>query len=96
VTIGPASASVPTVVGLRQANAMQALQSLGYCIEVVNQASAVAPPGVVIRMSPPPGTLLALGGTVEVTISTGPERPVCIRTAPSTWPYGRDDSSVQA
>lgn len=72
MTTSPASASVPFVLGLRTADAMQALLSLGYCVRVIEQASTVVPPGMVASMSPPAGTPLVLGSTVEVTISTGP------------------------
>jgi PASTA domain len=69
MTTSPASASVPTVVGMTHANAAQALLSLGYHVKNVEQASSAVPPGVVTSMSPPPGTRLALGGTVELTVS---------------------------
>jgi beta-lactam-binding protein with PASTA domain len=60
------------VVGLRSAGAMQALQPLGYSVRIVEQASTAVPPGMVVSMSPPAGTPLALGSPVEVAISTGP------------------------
>jgi hypothetical protein len=69
MTTSPASASVPAVVGMTYANAAQVLLSLGYRVENVEQASSAVPPGVVTSMSPPPGTRLALGGTVELTVS---------------------------
>jgi eukaryotic-like serine/threonine-protein kinase len=74
MTTSPASASVPLVVGMRAADAMQALLSLGYNVKTVKQASTAVPPGTVVSMSPPAGTRLALGSTIEVTISTGFER----------------------
>lgn len=74
MTTSPASASVPTVVGLRTADAMQALLSLGYCVKIVEQVSTAVPPGVVVSMSPPEGTRMALGSAAEVTISIGFER----------------------
>ena len=74
MTTSPASASVPMVLGMRAVDAMQALLSLGYAVKAVEQASTVVPPGMVASVSPPTGTQLALGSTIEVTISTGSER----------------------
>jgi len=74
MTTSPASASVPLVVGMRAGDAMQALLSLGYCVKSVEQALTTVPPGTVASMSPPPGTRLAAGGTIELTISIGIER----------------------
>ena len=69
MTTSPGSASVPAVVGMRVASATQALLSLGYNVKKVEQASSAVPPGVVTSTSPPPGTPMALGSTVELTIS---------------------------
>jgi beta-lactam-binding protein with PASTA domain len=71
MTTSPASTSVPMVVGMRQMEATQAFVSLGYNVMIVEQASTVVPPRMVISQSPPAGTPLALGSTIEVTISTG-------------------------
>jgi beta-lactam-binding protein with PASTA domain len=71
---GPESTAVPSVVGLRPAFARQELLSLGYCVKIVEQAPTVALPDTVVAMLPPPGTQLALGSTVELTITTRFER----------------------
>jgi len=40
-------------------------------VKSFEQVSPTVPPGTVASMSPPPGTRLAVGGTIELTISIG-------------------------
>lgn len=79
MTTSPTSASVPAVVGMTYVNALQALLSLGYHVTNVQQSPSAVPPGVVASMSPPPGTQLALGSTVELTVSATVPRKEPVR-----------------
>ena len=64
---------VPNVIGMDQNLALDTLESLGYSISV-EAVSDVREFGEVVTQLPAPGTELPAGGTVVITISTGPEK----------------------
>lgn len=64
---------VPNVIGQDRNAALDALESLGYSVSV-QTATDVREFGEVIRQDPAAGTELAAGGSVVITISTGPEK----------------------
>ncbi|MFD6952403.1 serine/threonine protein kinase [Nocardiopsis sp. TSRI0078] len=64
---------VPTLVGMAQADASAALAALGLTAEVVEEHHDTVIAGEVSGQAPEPGTILPEGGTVAVTVSTGPE-----------------------
>ena len=64
---------VPNVIGSDQNSALDTLESLGYTVTVVF-VSDVREFGEVVTQLPAPGTELAAGGSVVITISTGPEK----------------------
>jgi len=71
----PVTVAVPDVVGKTQANATGILQGAGLNVTVVSAASPASPTvaaGKVISQNVPPGTQVALGTTVSITVSTGP------------------------
>jgi serine/threonine-protein kinase len=61
---------VPSVIGLGVAEARRELRTLGFGVEVVRTRSS-KPAGTVVRQTPRPGTSLAKGGRVTLTVSTG-------------------------
>lgn len=64
--------TVPSVIGSLREEAVATLQEFQY---VVTEVAAASPQdaGTVISQSPSPGSVLAPGSTVEITVSTGPE-----------------------
>lgn len=64
---------VPNVIGMDQNLALDTLESLGYSI-TVEAVSDIRDFGEVVTQLPAPGTELPAGGSVVITISTGPEK----------------------
>ena len=64
---------VPNVIGSDQNSALDTLESLGYTV-TVDLVSDVREFGEVVTQLPAPGTELAAGGSVVITVSTGPEK----------------------
>jgi serine/threonine-protein kinase len=67
----PAPVAVPNVLGLTQAEALSALQQVGFAA-VVTQASSLSPAGEVTSQSPSAGVMAQAGSVVELTVSSGP------------------------
>jgi eukaryotic-like serine/threonine-protein kinase len=65
---------VPTLVGLSQGQAVQALQSEDLGAEVVQDYSETVPADTVLAASEEPGTSVRHGTVVTLTVSQGPER----------------------
>ena len=64
---------VPNVIGMDQTSALDMLESLGYSA-TVEFVSDVREFGEVVTQLPAPGTELPAGGSVVITISSGPEK----------------------
>ncbi len=64
---------VPNVIGMDQTSALDTLESLGYSV-TVEFVSDVREFGEVVTQLPAPGTELLAGGSVVITISSGPEK----------------------
>ena len=64
--------TVPSVIGSLREEAIATLQEFQY---VVLEVTAASPQdaGTIISQSPSPGSVLAPGSTVEITVSSGPE-----------------------
>jgi eukaryotic-like serine/threonine-protein kinase len=75
VSLGtPASSvSVPNVTGKSEAAAVSALQAAGLVARVYRQSSASVAKGMVSGQMPPAGTQAARGGTIGISVSTGPD-----------------------
>ena len=70
---GPASVSVPNVVGATQAAASSSITGAGLTLgTVTQQASATVASGSVISETPGAGTSVAVGSSVNLVVSTGP------------------------
>ena len=69
---GAAKVTVPTLVGLTQSQAIQALTTAGLTLGPIHQKDSVdQPAGTVIAASPPEGTSVAKGSAVTLTVSSG-------------------------
>ena len=64
---------VPNVIGMDQNSALNMLESLGYSV-TVEFVSDVREFGEIVAQLPAPGTELSAGGSVVITISSGPEK----------------------
>jgi serine/threonine-protein kinase len=74
-----AGATVPSVVGLRQARAVSVLERAGYDADASRAPSAESR-GIVVDQDPEAGTALAPGGTVAIVVSSGPEVVTTVET----------------
>ena len=72
VSSGPAKVDVPSVVGLTQSSAQNALEARGLGVSVAEEESD-KPKGEVLRQSPPGGSSVDEGTTVTLTVSKGRE-----------------------
>jgi len=65
--------SVPDVTGSTRAQAIDALQAAGLAVAIIESSSEDVPEGAVASQDPPPGTRVAAGTEVVVTVSAGPQ-----------------------
>lgn len=66
---------VPSVVGVPEAQARSDLAQAGFEVQVVEQETATAAPGVVLAQSPQAGTELSRGSLVTITVSVAAPPP---------------------
>lgn len=71
ISSGPAARTVPPLAGSSRAAAEAALEPLGLVLAVTEDFSETVPEGQIIGVSPAPGTEVARGSTVTVTVSLG-------------------------
>ncbi len=69
--LSSSTARVENYLGIREADAVAKIKSIGLSPEVVRQPSATVPETYVIRQSPQPGTKENKGGQVTIYTSTG-------------------------
>src|SRR3954447_14448614 len=72
VSKGQETVAVPNVVGMSEADARTTLQQAGFEVQSTSAPSDTTPEGDVSAQSPTAGTDAAKGGTVTITVSTGP------------------------
>jgi serine/threonine-protein kinase len=72
VSSGPKEVDVPSVVGLTQSSAQNAIEARGLSVSVSEEESD-KPKGEVLRQSPEGGSKVAEGSTVTLTVSKGRE-----------------------
>ncbi len=77
VAAGPESVELTDLVNLTERDATAALQSLGLLVAVETEFSDEVDRGRVIRTTPEAGVELAIGSTVTLVVSDGPE-PVVV------------------
>jgi beta-lactam-binding protein with PASTA domain len=66
---------VPSVVGLIRTHAKAELQSAGYQVDIVYQASSGAPQDTVVSQSPAGGTVLKEQGKVTIAVAKDAPSP---------------------
>jgi len=68
--------AVPNVVGMSQSQAQAAISSAGLTVGTITQSqSQTVPQGQVISQNPAPGTQVARGAVVTLTVSSGTQPP---------------------
>jgi eukaryotic-like serine/threonine-protein kinase len=72
VSNGKPQVTIPPVVGQDPASAGQQLGAMGLKVTTANESSTTISQGNVTRTSPPAGTVVTVGSTVTVYVSTGP------------------------
>jgi serine/threonine protein kinase/beta-lactam-binding protein with PASTA domain len=73
VVVSSGLVEVPDVRNVSQAQALSDLAQAGFEVQVVEQESTIEPPGIVLAQSPQPGTSLARGSVVTITVSIAVE-----------------------
>ena len=73
VSQGTETASVPDVTGSTEKEAMQALKKANFKVAITREFSADVDKGLVVDQTPKGLTSLAVGGTVNLVISKGPD-----------------------
>lgn len=86
VSSGPANVLVPSLIGLTQAQAGQAIGNAGLNLGGVSSAPSGEPAGVVSSSEPPAGTPVAPGSSVSIVVSTGPPPTTTTTTTSTTVP----------
>lgn len=72
VSTGPSEVAVPTLLGLTEAQAKEALTSVGLTLGTITQGTSPSVPlGKVIQSTPQVGTYATSGSTVDLIISNG-------------------------
>jgi serine/threonine-protein kinase len=74
VSDGPGTRAVPDVEGLTRRQARARLRRAGFRARERTEASDDVPEGRVIRTQPPIGSEIAVGSTVTLVLSSGPEQ----------------------
>jgi serine/threonine-protein kinase len=77
ISSGRQRIAVPKVTDLSEADARSQLESLGFQVATTPKETADKDPGTVLEQSPPPGTTLAKGSRVTLTVAKAP-KPVAI------------------
>ena len=84
VSSGPANVLVPSLIGLTEAAAGQALGSAGLNVGNVTSVSSNQAAGLVVSSNPGTGASVAPGSSVAIAISSGPAPPTTTTTSTST------------
>lgn len=84
ISKGPATISVPNVVGMTQTNAQAAITNNDLTVgTVTNTYSSAVPAGSVVSQNPAASTVVAQGTSIALVISAGPT-PVVVPPDPAT------------
>jgi eukaryotic-like serine/threonine-protein kinase len=76
VSNGPPKVAVPSLHGMTPDQATSALQQVGLVLGTQTQQASTAPKGTIFAQDPTPGTKIAKGQSVNVTVSSGPAQAI--------------------
>jgi serine/threonine-protein kinase len=82
VSSGPATTSVPPVVGLSEDAAISALEDAGFVVSVEREATDAEDPGTVIDQSPSGNSEAAPGAPVTIVVAEAPDEGPTTTTIP--------------
>lgn len=91
VSLGPGTVRVPNVEGQPVGKARRELREAGFFSSVEEQASSSVDAGLVISAAPSPGTEVAAGTSVTLTVSTG----VATETVPDVVGLTRAEAAAE-
>ncbi|NPV59686.1 MAG: PASTA domain-containing protein [Actinobacteria bacterium] len=77
VSRGPEKVTVPSVLGMAEAEAVSILDELGFRVEIKRAYSEDTAPGLACGLDPSPGTVAANGSAITLTISEGSAYVTC-------------------
>ena len=75
IVVSSGLVEVPDVTGATEAQARSDLAQAGFEVQVVEQESSISSPGQVLAQSPQPGTQLARGSLVTITVAIAAPEP---------------------
>ena len=90
VTVTPSTVSaqqtvtVPNVAGQTSATASRVLAQVGLAVNQNSQSSNTVPAGIIAAENPAPGSIVVVGSTISITVSTGPASHPPADTPPTT------------
>jgi len=84
IVVSSGLVEVPNVTGATEAQARSDLAQAGFEVQVVEQESSISSPGQVLAQSPQPGTQLARGSLVTITVAIAAPVPTPIPTPTPT------------
>ncbi len=73
--VSKGQSTVPNVVGMTKADAIDALEDAGLNVDVTEDPASLSPEGEVAAQDKPEGTVVPPGTTVRITVSTNPGVP---------------------
>jgi len=71
ISLGQAQVTIPNEAGQSSAQAGAALGALGFKVTSASEPSNSEPVGIVTRTNPPAGTMVAMGSSVTIYVSSG-------------------------
>jgi serine/threonine-protein kinase len=82
ITVSNGKIFMPSVLGMNQTQAKNALVNAGFLVDIVKQADAFLTPGTVISQSPEPDTFALKGSIVTLTVASAPVAVLCPNGSP--------------
>jgi serine/threonine-protein kinase len=96
VSSGPASATVPSLIGLSSVTAGAQLTEAGLQVGNINQVSSNQPAGTVIDQNPGAGAQVAPNTAVNLAVSTGPAATTTTTTSSTTTTTSPSSSTTSS
>lgn len=82
ITVSNGKIFMPSVLGMNQTQAKNALVNAGFLVDIVKQSDAFLTPGTVISQSPEPDTFALKGSIVTLTVASAPVAVLCPNGSP--------------
>lgn len=89
-----ATAPVPNVVTLSQADAENTLQNAGFAVRLHRVPTIISLVGTVVNQDPPPGTVVPQGSIVSISVGSIFIRPTTIRVITTPFRFGNQKGAT--